>query len=1514
MSLVAGVPAASALADTVPAQGPVADRVAAVAAWKAGGPLVRRAAETALAGSDAEVTAFVNGGRAAAEEQDLRVRLEQLLAEAGPGVREAGLKALAPETGSAAKVRAMLDGGARKQYEDDQRVRLSQIMAMGGPGVKAAANKAMDGTIEDVNRFLNVGQFKERDDDDKVRLSQLMATGGPEVKKAAGAALDGGAEDVRAFLRYGWQTAAAHDRETLTVAQLADVAGNASTRAREQSRVAEDAAKRAIDASRLAKEAAELAAKETRLAQGEAGKAANAAGRAADAAGRAAGAARTASSAAAAANEAAQQAANAAADASAASTKAGDAAARARDAAAAAAINEKDAGKARDAAVAARNAAADSRTSGEAAAWAGRAGLQAAAAAKAAADAGDNATAAADAALEAANQSGVASEAAGRARRAADQARAAAAEARRAARITVRIAEEAAEAAAEAQRAAERAAGHADAAAAAADAAAAHAGEAATAANTAQAAANEANAAADTAAKAAESAHKLTDLSRRSDDERLTAQAAAEMAIAEEAARVEAEKTKVAAWEAGKSVQLAASTEQLLAEATAAGVTPAVAVAKGRQAACQLLTAGGPWAKAAAATALEGRDSDVLAFLNGGLAQGRDRDDRVSAMTIAQRSTKAAERLAAETASVGTTAQVHEFVLNGAYPGKDDDDRVLLSQIMTAGGPGVKEAGSKALDGGIEAVRAFLAVGQYKARDDDNRVLISQAMTAGGGEVKAAGQAALSGPASGLVTFLQIGLPKAQQRDSYTRAHVATVSSYLASIDGSVSTARQYAAQASQSYALARNAQVEAQGYADKATASAQEADRWAAQAAESARQAKASAEQAAAYARQAQNSAASADAAVRRADASASAAEGFAAQAKKYADEAKKSSDDAKASAAAAKKSSEEAEQAAKEAREIVWQKQQKEAAEGRTESETATVDENGRVSFVEVHQKEGMKQEIVREDMSKCVQDDPGTEFGWLFKSDSKTWHRNGAGVEVCNVVVTVKAKGEIEYILRTCPEANLSIAACQGKYTTWDTLVLQTQSIDTEYQTTVELAYGDYLKHFKVSCQNAQGGKPVCASGDSSRLLLHMLTDDFVKCFKNFGLNGPCAWAASNFIPYGTLAKGAKGIVAFRFALETGVGIEQAKLALQASLEGYSDAVKLKMMASADAILALRNSLRGDGAGADAALAALRNNPNVDRALVRQLETETQIAGDVRTVCETNSFPAGTTVLAGDGTRRTVETVRVGDLLLSTDPSTGADSARTVTATYRHDTVDLVDLDVEGTGRITSTAGHLLYVEGTGWREAGALRAGDVLVGRDGAAHPVTGTGRRTEAAAETVYDLTVDGPHTFYVGGRQGDGAPVLAHNCFNLIADEAPFDPRAHTLRDHVASGAGGTATEAAARQMAVDKGVNGVFTKVEYANLALRDAMQKANPRVANWLNPSKPPYDEFLEFEIDVNVKFNGQDVTSLGKSYRANGPNTADVTVRDTGSRVRVRLAKVANPRDHGGKKWVCTSIFPV
>ncbi|MEE1785766.1 polymorphic toxin-type HINT domain-containing protein, partial [Streptomyces sp. SP17BM10] len=649
---------------------------------------------------------------------------------------------------------------------------------------------------------------------------------------------------------------------------------------------------------------------------------------------------------------------------------------------------------------------------------------------------------------------------------------------------------------------------------------------------------------------------------------------------------------------------------------------------------------------------------------------------------------------------------------------------------------------------------------------DDNRVLVTQALATGGAEVKAAAQAVLSGPADRLVPFLQTGLPKAQQRDAVTAAHVATIQSYLATMDGSVAQARQYAAQAAQSYATASNLADQAAGYANQASQSAKDAQGFANQAAQSAQAAQASAQQAAQYAQQAQASAASANAAARSASVSAAAATSYAAQAQQYAATAKTASDQAQASAAAAKQSADQAAKAAADAQAAVFQKQQAEAANAQTPAGTAGSDKStgesgGRAYYIEVVPHDDVKQEIVKDDMSKCITDDPGTIGGWLF-GDSKTWHNNAAGQQVCTVPVKVKVTGTVDYVMRTCPEAGLTVAACKGKYSVWDTVVLNTVQLDgkTAYDSTIELTYSEYAQHYKVYC-GPDGG---CASGDSSRLLLHLLTDDFVKCFNNPGLNASCAWAAATFAPVGKLAEAGKGIIAFRYALETGVGIEDAKLALQATLDGYSQATINSFTGMADAITKFRTSLK-DGVGTEDALAALKQNPNADPALVNELQSESDVAKSIRAACPTrNSFPAGTLVLMADGTRRPIEQIRIGDSVTATDPATGATSAQRVENTiYTPDDRDFTELTITApdgtTSPVTSTDHHPYWSQSAhDWRDAADLTVGDTLRTSDGQAARITGT--RHWTTLQPAYNLTVSSVHTYYV---LAGATPVLVHN-------------------------------------------------------------------------------------------------------------------------------------------------------
>ncbi|MFJ7280214.1 polymorphic toxin-type HINT domain-containing protein [Kitasatospora sp. NPDC098663] len=1358
-SLLTGLLAIPAVAaDAPPAEGPVADRVKAVAAWEDGGPAVRRAAAIALSGSDADVTAFVTSGRAAAAEQDLRAQLEELVAASGPTVREHAKAALA---GSAADMQTFLDKKLKWAYEGDQRLALIQIMSTGGSAVKDAANKAMNGSLADVDKFLADGQYTAREGDDRLKLIQLMSVGGPEVKKAANTAMNGPVEDVRAFLRYGYQTAAAHDQETLDIAQLADLTKNAADQAGEQAKTAKDTAAQALDATNLAKQAAELAASETRAAQADASKATNAAGRAADAAERSAAAAEKASAAAKAANEAGRQAASAAANAASAAAKAGNAASRALDAASRAARDEAQAGKARDLALAAVKAVINAKSAAESSLWAEQAAQHAKEAAGSTKSASDNSAAAATASADAAAQSGVSDEAADRARKAAARARSAAAEAGRAATATVKIADEAAAAAHEARQAALSSAGHAEAAAAAAEDAARNAGHAANAAQIAQTAAEAADQASTTAANAAAQAHKVADIARAADQERLNAQQAAEVAAAQKAYREEELRKQQTTWAAGQKTELAADIERLLTEATATGVDQKVAVTKGRQVAVRLLEAGGPWVKAAAERALEGTDGSVLGFLSTDLALAREQDDRVSVMAIAESAQKLEQRLAAETASVGSAAQVREFLATGAYPGQEGDDRLLLTQIMSGGGPAVKDAANTAMNGSHTDVRAFLTKGQYTAREGDQRLLITQAIASGGPEVKAAAQAAMAGPSSGLEAFLQIGLPKARERDAVTAAHVATVDSYLAGIDANVAQAHQFAAQAAESYATARGLANEAATAAGRAAASAKEADDWAVVARAAADRASASADQAKGHAKQARTAAASADQAARSASASAAQATSSAQQARRYAAIAKDAADRAAASAAAAGKSRDEAEQAAREAKVIVARKQQAEAVT-RQAVASGTVINNGdeRAYYVEVVERPGFQKKTISDNLERCDHGTMGLTDRLVYGNGN--WRKNEAGVLVCDVTTTALFTGTVDYLMRTCPEPGLTVEQCKGKYSVWDTIVLSSTTLDRKTVTaTIVMTREQFF---------ASGAAPVCFlevcySGAGAGFLANVLYGDAIECINHPGITEACGFAAATLLPAAIVLKSAKAVAAFRAATATGIGVAEATAALDAALGATNQALVKSLTATAGLVTKFRLALK-DGVGTEDALKVLRNDPNISPSLLGQLDGEGRLATALRS-CPTqvpNSFPAGTLVLLGDGTSRSIEALRVGDQVTATDPVTGITGPRTITDTIRTpDDRDFTELTIQGVdgplSAVTATDHHPFWVQSTrAWTDAAAVKPGDTLRTDTGATVQVASI--RHWTGLEPAYNLTVDGLHTYYV--LAGD-TPLLVHN-------------------------------------------------------------------------------------------------------------------------------------------------------
>ena len=144
----------------------------------------------------------------------------------------------------------------------------------------------------------------------------------------------------------------------------------------------------------------------------------------------------------------------------------------------------------------------------------------------------------------------------------------------------------------------------------------------------------------------------------------------------------------------------------------------------------------------------------------------------------------------------------------------------------------------------------------------------------------------------------------------------------------------------------------------------------------------------------------------------------------------------------------------------------------------------------------------------------------------------------------------------------------------------------------------------------------------------------------------------------------------------------------------------------------------------------------------------------------VLNTGCFAVGTKILTRDGGWRAIESVEVGEWVLSRtefDPR-GATAWKRVEEKFER-TGRILHLHVNGEV-IRTTPEHLFYADGAGWVEAGNLRGGEWLCPLDGDWVPV-GEVYDTEEYAP-VFNLRVEDGHTYFVGDDAW-GFAVWAHN-------------------------------------------------------------------------------------------------------------------------------------------------------
>ncbi|MFI8421199.1 RHS repeat-associated core domain-containing protein [Streptomyces sp. NPDC085479] len=214
--------------------------------------------------------------------------------------------------------------------------------------------------------------------------------------------------------------------------------------------------------------------------------------------------------------------------------------------------------------------------------------------------------------------------------------------------------------------------------------------------------------------------------------------------------------------------------------------------------------------------------------------------------------------------------------------------------------------------------------------------------------------------------------------------------------------------------------------------------------------------------------------------------------------------------------------------------------------------------------------------------------------------------------------------------------------------------------------------------------------------------------------------------------------------------------------------------------------------------------------------------------RVLPDCHSFPSGTEVAIGDGGRKNIEEVAVGDLVLAGDTRTGRSKAQKVTEVIRTESdKEFVEVSVADGGServIVATATHPFWVpELDSWIQAGDLAVGQFL--RTSAGTLVQISAVRSYNRQQETFDLAVEGIRSYFV---LAGSIPVLVHNCNEAIA--SALKARVDSLHKLLPKGAQGRRSTAIIRAVDSDGAVHDVVGWSGDATRALdrriRDALQ----------------------------------------------------------------------------------------
>ncbi|MGW7333840.1 polymorphic toxin-type HINT domain-containing protein, partial [Streptomyces sp. NPDC054840] len=331
---------------------------------------------------------------------------------------------------------------------------------------------------------------------------------------------------------------------------------------------------------------------------------------------------------------------------------------------------------------------------------------------------------------------------------------------------------------------------------------------------------------------------------------------------------------------------------------------------------------------------------------------------------------------------------------------------------------------------------------------------------------------------------------------------------------------------------------------------------------------------------------------------------------------------------------------------------------------------------------------------------------------------------GFDGCTVTFKLSYNLTVDFYMCTDPAAseNVTEANCPAEYVTW--LYAENMGLQAYYKD-VYFSRWELAKIFDKMFL---------------KTLWHMVTDDFVNCYKG----------------------DIQACIAVKIDMIMGIKNKRLELIM-------------------DSMLAYRAVMR-NGVGLEDAR-ALAKKAEMDESTMAALEREIDLSQRLFGSCKRNSFPASVPVLMADGSHKPIGSVRVGDMVTAGDTESGTTRQQQVTAAFRHDTDRLIDIVLTDGSGLSTTAGHRLFVVDRGWTFASDLAVDDRLQDPAGRERTIAALGDRGDIAPVEVFDLTVDGLHTFYVQAQGPAPADVLVHNCADIVGDEGISG--AHTLSDHV---------------------------------------------------------------------------------------------------------------------------------